>query len=209
MKFLLVDRDPLMTQAWAKEFVGIENVEVHCGDFFDQPTDCVVSPANSFGFMDGGLDLAISKRFGWQLQERVQKRIKEEYDGELLVGDVFSIDTYDSQIPYCIIAPTMRVPQYVPDTVNAYLAARGIFLLAKRNWDVVKGTNGALGNTNIRRITMSGMCTGVGAMPYQRCARQMKVAYDDFWLGQYQAPRTWMDAQHKNLILSGWEYNPI
>lgn len=28
-----------------------------------------VSPANSFGFMDGGIDLAYSLHFGWQMYE--------------------------------------------------------------------------------------------------------------------------------------------
>ena len=35
----------------------------------------VVSPANSFGFMDGGLDYKLSERFGWALQERLQRRL--------------------------------------------------------------------------------------------------------------------------------------
>ena len=29
--------------------------------------DAIVSPANSFGFMDGGIDMVYSKRFGWQM----------------------------------------------------------------------------------------------------------------------------------------------
>jgi len=29
--------------------------------------DFQVSPANSFGFMDGGIDMAYSSRFGWQM----------------------------------------------------------------------------------------------------------------------------------------------
>jgi O-acetyl-ADP-ribose deacetylase (regulator of RNase III) len=48
--------------------------------------DCLVSPANSFGLMDGGTDAAIVRFFGEELMERVQKRILAEYLGEQPVG---------------------------------------------------------------------------------------------------------------------------
>ena len=37
--------------------------------------ECVVSPANSYGFMDGGYDLAITNYFGEALMEKVQRLI--------------------------------------------------------------------------------------------------------------------------------------
>jgi O-acetyl-ADP-ribose deacetylase (regulator of RNase III) len=55
--------------------------------FEDLPKfDCIVSAANSFGLMDGGIDYAISTFFGWDLQRRVQKVIIEEYLGDSLWG---------------------------------------------------------------------------------------------------------------------------
>ena len=47
------------------------------GDITQIECDAMVSPANSFGFMDGGLDYALSERFGWDLEKRLQKIIKD------------------------------------------------------------------------------------------------------------------------------------
>lgn len=40
-------------------------IEVFRGDILDSGCGAVVSPANSFGFMDGGVDLLFSRYFGW------------------------------------------------------------------------------------------------------------------------------------------------
>jgi O-acetyl-ADP-ribose deacetylase (regulator of RNase III) len=91
----------------------------------------VVSPANSFGFMDGGIDWRYSERFGWQLMERLQQVIKgEDYFGELLVGQAIILETNDEmkKIPYLISAPTMRVPLDVSNSPNAYLAFKATLM---------------------------------------------------------------------------------
>lgn len=48
-----------MTKAWETEFSPYANIKVSCGDIFTgaPAADSIVSPANSFGFMDGGIDL--------------------------------------------------------------------------------------------------------------------------------------------------------
>lgn len=48
--------------------------------------DCMVSPANSFGLMDGGIDFYISEFFGWDLLPKVQQAILDEWAGEQPVG---------------------------------------------------------------------------------------------------------------------------
>jgi O-acetyl-ADP-ribose deacetylase (regulator of RNase III) len=68
---------------------------------------------------------------GWQVQERLQKQIKEKHNGELLVGQAILIETGFSGIPYLISAPTMRVPMILKDAVNVYLASKAIFILLK------------------------------------------------------------------------------
>lgn len=52
-----------------------------------------VSPANSFGFMDGGVDLVYSRHFGWHVQERLQKAIQSMKFSELLVGQALAVET--------------------------------------------------------------------------------------------------------------------
>ena len=93
---------------------------------------CVVSPANSFGIMDGGYDLALTKWYGEQLQERVQKYIMKNYYGEQPVGSSFIIDAgRDNQ--YLIHTPTMRTPEKIVDTRVIYQSMRTTLIVAKQN----------------------------------------------------------------------------
>ena len=48
--------------------------------------DCLVSPANAFGFMTGGYDAALSDILGWDFQKKVQAYIQEHFYGEQGVG---------------------------------------------------------------------------------------------------------------------------
>ena len=133
-------RKPLV-DAWNREFAGIPSVHVSCGDIFstksgqvavddpiDVKADAIVSPANSFGFMDGGIDAVYTYQFGDGLQQRLQAVIEQDFDGELPVGTAVVVPTMHKDIPWCISAPTMRVPRNVAETVNAYLAFRATLL---------------------------------------------------------------------------------
>lgn len=167
MKLILRDRNQGMVDAWKSQFRGVPDVEIGCGDIFDVKADAIVSPANSFGFMNGGIDLAYSKRFGWGLQAKLQKHLFDLYDGELPVGDAvcIAIDN-DPDFKYLISAPTMRVPMNIVGTVNAYLAMRGVLR-------IVRGMNGV----GINSVLCPGLGTAVGQMPYDVAAFQMREAY--------------------------------
>lgn len=191
MTIQLIDRNEEMCNQWKSYFEGIDDVIVHQGDFFSLPTDCVVSPANSFGFMDGGLDAAITAKLGRGVQNRIQDRLKQSRMGELLVGQAMLVESDNKEIPYCISAPTMRVPMILKNTPNVYLAAKAIFALIKDIEDAMY-----LGNCeDIDTITISGLGTGVGQVPYDICAKQMKIAYDEVYLEKYVPQPTWHGAQ--------------
>ena len=97
MKIYLLDNNFNMIREWKKYFMDVPNVEIVYDDFDNfmrmHKVDCVVSPANSFGLMDGGYDLAISKWFGWGIMEMVQNYIKHNYYGEQSVATSFILDT--------------------------------------------------------------------------------------------------------------------
>lgn len=135
-----------------------------------QQADAIVSPANSFGYMDGGIDVALIGRFGASLETALRARINEKHYGELPVGQAILLPTTDAEIPFLIVAPTMRVPGDVSDTVNVYLAFRAA-LIAALAWN--EGSD-----TAIRTLLVPGMGTGIGQVPPQRAARQMRFAYD-------------------------------
>ena len=169
--FELRDIDADVVRAWEKYFKGIANVRISHGDIFERPADAIVSPANSFGYMDGGIDLVYLRRFGWELQTRLQAHLRDEHDGELPVGQATIIETFDAAIPYLVSAPTMRIPMNVSNTINAYLAFRAAIRAVKLHNRVVPGVA-------IRTVICPGLCTAIGGMPPDLSARQMAAAFE-------------------------------
>ncbi len=193
MQYILIDNKPKMIEAWKMFFEGFADVAIVEGDLTQVVSaDAIVSPANSFGFMDGGVDYAISERLGWDLQEKVQEKIKSLPEGELLVGKALILETNDKIIPYLIVAPTMRVPTdfNINTSLNAYLAMKAVFIEA-------------ISHPNINTIAISGFCTGVGKMLPEISARQMFFAYQEIVLGKKQNFKDFGEAQRYH-----WEINP-
>lgn len=163
-KLILASIDDKFTAALNKYFADETNVEVHHGDIFDHKADAIVSPANSWGYMDGGIDLVYSEHFGWDLEKRVKEEIaKTTHYNELLVGDSLVVPTGDNSIPNLIVAPTMRVPMHLTGTANAYLAFRAALGIAKRR--------------GFESVLSPGMGTGVGNLDPEVAASQMRLAY--------------------------------
>jgi O-acetyl-ADP-ribose deacetylase (regulator of RNase III) len=104
MRVLLVDQDVKLVRAWQEVFRDIEEVEASAGDYFEQAADALVSPANSFGIMDGGLDLAIRDTLGLEVERRVQATIAERHHGELAIGAAEIVATSHSRWPWLICA---------------------------------------------------------------------------------------------------------
>lgn len=166
----LRDTSSALVAAWRSVFGSDAGVEVSQGEIFDLEADAIVSPANSFGHMDGGIDLVYSRRFGFQLEERLQATLVEHHFGELPVGQAIVLPTGDAGIPFLVSAPTMRVPASIARTHNTFLAFRAALIAVLLH---NRGPGPAIGS-----ILVPGMGTGVGEMPPERAARQMKAAYD-------------------------------
>src|SRR4051812_45769268 len=162
-KIVLVDLWEPLIRAWSEAFAKFDQVEVRQGDFFTEDADALVSPANSFGIMDGGLDAAIRAQLGGLVETAVQRRIVEEHHGELPVGSAEVLSTGHSRWPFLVVAPTMRVPETVAQTLNAYLAFRAALLAVAKH-------NRASPNQRIHSIVVPGLGTGIGAMDARRCA---------------------------------------
>ena len=67
MKIHLLSDNPIMEICWLAYFRDIPDVTVTCDTLehfiTNNKVDCIVSPANSYGLMDGGFDLAITTVF--------------------------------------------------------------------------------------------------------------------------------------------------
>jgi O-acetyl-ADP-ribose deacetylase (regulator of RNase III) len=184
MKIILSAIQEPLLNAWKEYFEGYSDVSIVEGDITQLTCDAVVSPANSFGFMDGGLDLALSNRYGWHIQDELQKIIKELPEGELLVGRAIVLETNDEHVPYLISAPTMRIPTnfQIPTSINAYLAMKAALIVAKEH-------------EQISSVAIPGLCTGTGGMKAETAANQMFTAYKEIILGEQMDFPEYGDAQ--------------
>ena len=127
-KIYLIDKKPELCAIWSQAFDLYPEVVIIEGDYFQQEADAIVSPANSFGIMDGGLDLAIRNEIGFKVEDDLQSEIIKHYHGELPIGSAIIVPTNHSKWSYLISAPTMRIPENVEYTFNAYYAFRAILL---------------------------------------------------------------------------------
>ena len=169
-QIILCDNHLPVVEAWQAYFPGLPGVSITCDNIFALEADALVSPANSFGRMDGGLDAQIIELLGEDVETEVQQMIRDRHDGELVVGQAEVIITNAPQYPFLIVAPTMRVPQNVSRTVNAYLAFRAALRITR--------TFNELHGDIIQTLLVPGLGTENGFMPPLRAARQMRAAYD-------------------------------
>ena len=169
-KLYLIDSKSELCDKWRQVFSSYPEVEVFTGDYFQQSADAIVSPANSFGIMDGGLDLAIRNELGFQIETDIQEVILNKYHGEMPIGSAEIINTNHNKWSYMIAAPTMRTPENVAFTLNAYIAFRAILI-------AINSFNESNPKRAIKSLICSGLGTGIGAMEPVKCAAQMRAAY--------------------------------
>lgn len=83
MKCLLCDINPAMREAWEKELERRPRLAALCsvvaGGITDLRVDAVVSPANSFGFMRGGVDGVYTRVFGEGVESRLQAKLSVRF----------------------------------------------------------------------------------------------------------------------------------
>ena len=175
LQIILCDVYLPLVEAWRAYFEGLSDVQVVCDSIFTREADALVSPANSFGRMDGGLDAQIVDFFGEDLEAEIQEMIGDRHDGELVVGLAEVVITQATQFPFLVVPPTMLVPQNVSRTVNAYLAFRAA-LRAVRTFNELHGDV-------IQTLLVPGLGTENGFLPPLRAARQMRAAYDQVMRG--------------------------
>jgi O-acetyl-ADP-ribose deacetylase (regulator of RNase III) len=193
IKIYLRDRNSDIVNAWKSEFNGYKNIDISCGNILDCEADAIISPANSFGFMDGGIDLIYSEYFGEDLQKRLQNLIRNKYHGEIPVGMAAIIETGHDVIKYLISAPTMRVPANVSSMVNTYLAFRASLI------EVLKFNEN--NKNKISSILCPGLGTSAGKMAPKNCAVQMKHAYDSIIENKVPFPKSLYEACYAHNIL--------
>jgi len=171
LRLSLCDRNSEVAEELASCFRHDDAVEVVQGHLFDLDCDGVVSPANSFGDMSGGIDKVIDDFHGGAAQTAVRAAIERLFLGELPVGAAVVVELSARRFPFVVAAPTMRIPATVHGSINAYLAMRAALVAVLRH--------NAKGRRPIRTLAVPGLGTGVGGMDVGDAAEQMRTAYDN------------------------------
>lgn len=152
-----------------------------------------VSPSNSIGFMDGGIDRVYSTEMFPGVEAQLKRRImqlgmKTRLGRPYLPVGCAVLPMAISQSPgtgsddTLICAPTMFLPHDVSLTRNAYHAFLACLTLVEKHNNLCgKQGGGADKELNkIRTVVCPGLCCGYGKMPVERSAEQIAQALRDF-----------------------------
>ncbi|KAL6301595.1 hypothetical protein BKA93DRAFT_738343 [Sparassis latifolia] len=150
--------------------------------------DCIVSPANSYGLMDGGVDYYISEALSpkndiMALTRTAQAAIKKRYYGLAPPGSCTLVPLppllrKNPRFPRCrvlAVCPTMRIPAEVDWHRDLVYNVMWSLLTELERWN-----ERAAPEDRITKVAMTGLATGVGGLPKNVCAWQMILAIKHF-----------------------------
>lgn len=202
IKITLLDIESDMRNAWKEElnnyndlqgesyFPNVEVVNMGIVEWLEQNNNHVlgiVSPANSFGLMDGGYDGAITKYFeeyyDFNLIPIVQRHLKDNFWGEQPVGSCTMI-----KIPvmntYILHTPTMIRPSIIQDPRIVYHCTRSCILEAMKR--------------EIPHIIIPAFGGKCGQVPYKTIAQYMIAAIETF--SHMPEEFTWHKVYHAHIL---------
>jgi O-acetyl-ADP-ribose deacetylase (regulator of RNase III) len=108
LRVVLADVNATVVQSWRAAFADTPGIEIRKGSIVDVDADAWVSPTNSHGRMDGGVDAVIKRHLGAGIQLRVQRAIRDESAGVLPVGSAVCVPSGAVKPRFLISAPTME-----------------------------------------------------------------------------------------------------
>jgi O-acetyl-ADP-ribose deacetylase (regulator of RNase III) len=133
-----------------------------------------ISPANSLCFMDGGIDLALSRIIFPGIEAEVKREVRAlRYETRLgrpylPIGSSLLLDKGAKSL---VVAPTMLLPQDVRNTQNAYFSTMAvlynILIYHKQSLDSVD-------------IVFTSVCCGYGKMSEDESIFQIVRAVQDY-----------------------------
>jgi O-acetyl-ADP-ribose deacetylase (regulator of RNase III) len=173
LSVVLVDINSKVVNAWRKAFSDLPEVRIEKASILDQKTDAWVTPTNSAGSMDGGLDAVIKAHLGAGIEKKVQKQIRNQFDGHMPIGAAVCVPTGKESPPYLISVPTMESSaEDISDTMNVALACAAAFQMIH--------LQNARQPGSIKSVAMPGLGVGTGQVPVRVCANLMWTGYTLF-----------------------------
>jgi len=199
LRVVLTDVNAGVVEAWRAAFADTPGIEIRRGSILDENVDAWVTPTNSLGRMDGGVDAVIKRHLGAGVQLRVQRAIRDRFAGRLPVGSAVCVPSGATVPRHLISTPTMeQSSQNVRDTLNVALACAAAFQAVHRQNREAPGS--------IRSVALVGMGARTGRVPARVCANLMWTGYTlfhDHWFEDDDELRATITAQ-----LAGIEQAP-
>ncbi|WP_420082280.1 macro domain-containing protein [Streptomyces sp. JL4002] len=147
--------------------------------------DAWVSPTNSRGRIDGGVDAVTKRHLGAGIQLRVQRAIRDRFAGNLPVGSAVCVPSGAVHPNFLISTPTMvESSQNVRETLNVALACAAAFQAVHQQNTAAPGS--------VRSVALVGMGARTGRVPARVCANLMWTGYTlfgDHRFEDYDDPR--------------------
>ncbi|KAK7685450.1 hypothetical protein QCA50_011313 [Cerrena zonata] len=176
--------------------------------------DCIVSPANSYGRLDGGFDWFISEALAppGSLEvptQLAQATLYQKWKGYAppgtctlvsLLGSVCEKNKHDCA--YIALCPTMRTPGSVSWNKEIVYNCVWSLLTALTNHNALvdeQQKSGSTGERRIRTVVMTGLATGVGAVSPIKFCQQMVLAIRDFVQASAD-PKKWSTLEWEDIL---------
>jgi O-acetyl-ADP-ribose deacetylase (regulator of RNase III) len=173
LKVVLRDVNAKVVQAWRSAFADTPEVEIGEGSILDEKVDAWVSPTNSRGQMNGGVDAIIKGHLGAGIQLRVQRAIRDQFAGSLPIGSAVCVPSGSTVPKFLISTPTMvQSSQNVRETLNVALACAAAFQAIHMQNEKAPGS--------IQSVALVGMGAATGRVPARVCANLMWAGYTLF-----------------------------
>ena len=136
------------------------SIFVKKGDLTQVVCDAIVNPANSYGYMGGGVAGAIKRVGGREIENEAIAK------APIHVGEAIVTTSGSLPCKYVIHAPTMKQPAMRIPVENVKLATRAALELALQ--------------VNVKSIAIPGMGTGVGRVPVEDAAEAIVSIAKEF-----------------------------
>jgi O-acetyl-ADP-ribose deacetylase (regulator of RNase III) len=173
LKVVLVDINRAVTASWEAAFSDVPEVEIVRRSITKCDTDAWVTPTNSRGRMDGGVDAVVNRHFGGRIEKLVQTEIRKRYSGMMPVGSATCVPTGGVSPRFLISTPTMvKSSENISDTLNVALACAAAFQAVHLQNTAEPGS--------IESIAIPGLGAATGRVPPRVCANLMWTAYTLF-----------------------------
>lgn len=173
LKLVLVDINAKVVTAWRAAFADEPDVEIVRGSILAQQTDAWVTPTNSHGRMDGGVDAVVNGHFGGRIQALVQTEIGHKFGGLMPIGAATCVPTGGVRPRFLISTPTMvQSGENVGDTLNTALACAAAFQAIHMQNAAEPGS--------VRSVALPGLGAATGRVPPRVCANLMWTAFTLF-----------------------------